>query len=133
MEKLCRIQTVPCLPSFAESFVIMLSFFSQGSHTFSYAFFQDFSRSKLRFSRTVICNKSSPFSFMIINLFKKFTQFCFHDLFLLNFQDFSRTLSYFSFFQDFSSPGTLFFSFSRFSTGFPRCVGKPVRTNNWLE
>ena len=30
----------------------------QGSHTFSFAFFQDFSRSKLRFSRKVVCGRN---------------------------------------------------------------------------
>ena len=39
-----------------------------------------------------------------------------------NFHDFSRTFSFFSFFQDFFRPGNLYFQFPGFK-GFPGCVG----------
>ena len=48
---------------------LLMIFLMQGSHTFSYASFQDISRSKLRFSRTVICGKKC---FRRIVIFKKY-------------------------------------------------------------
>ena len=76
--------------------------------------FHDFSRSKLRFSRTVICDKKcchSPSDHL--SLQEKYSLIISY-LFLKKFHDFSRTFSCFSFYPDFSRPGNLFFIFQVF-------------------
>ena len=82
---------------------------------------QDFSRSKLRFSRTVICSiKCCIGLYYHLFLQEKYSNYNFVCIFKTS-QDFSRTFSCFPF-----SPGLFqaweFFSFPRFSR-FSRCVG----------
>ena len=55
--------------------------------------FPDFSRSKLRFSRTIICGKMLSRT----EIFKKNTKFLISYVFLKNFQDFSTTFPLLSF------------------------------------
>ena len=95
----------------------------QGSHTFSYTFFQDFSRPKLRCSRTVICRKKccrSLYDLLSLHIQLQFS-LCFSK-FSMVFQD----IFLFFFFQDFFRPGNLFFP------GFPG-AWKPCIPNTSRE
>ena len=64
---------------------------TQGSHTFSYAFVQDFSRSKLRFSRAVICSKKGCRSLYDHLSFQEKYSVIISYAFFKDFQDFSTT------------------------------------------
>ena len=101
--------------------MIRISLHPGFSH-FSYVFFQDFSRSKFRFARTVICSKKCCGSLYDHLSLQEGHSITISYVVFKNVQDFSRTFPVFPFFQDFSRPGNLFFSFSRFSRFF-RCVG----------
>ena len=85
---------------------------------FSNAFSQAFSRSKLRFSRTIICGKKDS---MKIQIMPKILNSNFTCTFK-KIQRLSGTFSIFSFFKDFSRAGNLFIHFPGFP-GFPGCVG----------
>ena len=102
-----------------------------GSPHFFMWIFQDFSRSKLRFSRTVICGKKCCRSlYDHLSLQEKYSVIISY-VFFKNFQDFSRTFAFFHFFHGLLQAWKFIFSFSRLSR-FSRCVGTLIRMT-WFK